>query len=537
VSDSDQGTKVVQELPAEVDVAVIGAGHNGLVAAGYLAKEGLKVAVVEAAERPGGMTASGYLIPEAPHHVINSCAVDIIAMLHSRVIGDLELKKHGLKMVKPDPAYVSLHPDGTSLALWKDPRRTAEEIKQFSRHDAAAYLEFTALLDGVVAAILPVLGSDTARPAPKALWRMGRAAVKHRKLWSDMIALVTGTATSAVEERFESPIVKGTLLNLAAGAGPVDLPGSGLGYLLLALIHRAGVARPIGGMQSLTDALVNRVEAGNGAVITGAPVAEILNAGGVVRGLRLEDGRVIRSKAVVSSADPWLTLRKLVPEGVVDRKIAARMDASAANATGSGPFKIDLALNEQIRTVFHRRDDGVDFRMPTLLLGTVESVRDSYATAARGDLPEDPALWIAAPSAEDSTQAPVGQESLYVYSLAAPLVPREGWESGRKVAVDQIMTKLGKYVEPLERAEIGRLVETPEDLGARLRVRDGCITHIDMGLMNSGPLRPAVGLGFGKTPLEGLFLGGSGMHPGGGVSGLPGRTAAERTARYLKKRA
>jgi phytoene dehydrogenase-like protein len=101
--------------------------------------------------------------------------------------------------------------------------------------------------------------------------------------------------------------------------------------------------------------------------------------------------------------------------------------------------------------------------------------------------------------------------------------------------VDSLLTKLGKYVQPLEQAEIGRLVETPEDIAERLLARNGCITHLDMGFMNSGPLRPAVGLGLGKTALGGLFLGGSGTHPGGGVSGLPGRTAAQRTARYLKK--
>jgi phytoene dehydrogenase-like protein len=122
-----------------------------------------------------------------------------------------------------------------------------------------------------------------------------------------------------------------------------------------------------------------------------------------------------------------------------------------------------------------------------------------------------------------------------VYSVAAPVRPREGWEAARAVAVDHILTKLGKYIGPLEEAEIGRLVETPEDLGNRLRVRNGCITHIDMGLLRAGPLRPTVGLGLGQTPLEGLFLGGSGTHPGGGVTGLPGRTAANRTLRYLKK--
>src|ERR1700733_10958232 len=123
-SASDPAPSPSDQLPSAVDVIVIGAGHNGLVAAGYLAKAGLRVAVIEAADVPGGMTYSGPLIPEAPGHIVNSCALDIISLLHSRIPADLGLREHGLQLVKPDPSYVSLHPDGSSLALWRDHKRT-----------------------------------------------------------------------------------------------------------------------------------------------------------------------------------------------------------------------------------------------------------------------------------------------------------------------------------------------------------------------------------------------------------------------------
>lgn len=536
VSASDSAPVLSDQLPSAVDVVVIGAGHNGLVAAGYLAKAGLRVAVVEAADVPGGMTASGHLIPEAPGHTINSCAVDIISLLHSRIPSDLRLREHGLQLVKPDPSYVSLHPDGSSLAIWRDNSRTAAEIERFSRADARAFLEFTDLLDVMIGAILPILGIDFGRPDLKALWASTKVAAKNRSRLGDIAALLTGSATAAAEERFEHPVTKGALVNLAAGAGPVDQPGSGLGFTLLALLGRVGAGRPIGGMQSLTDALVKSFRAGGGMLITGAPVTEILHAGRRVRGVRLEDGRVVEARSVIAACDPWVTLRQLVPEGIVDRKMAARLDFAPANGTGSGPFKLDMALRAQIAALQHTRQDGVDFRMPTMLIGTEESVRESYAAAARGQLPGDPAIWVVAPSGVDPSQAPEGQESLYIYALAAPVHPPDGWETLRDPAVDSIVAKLGKYIGPLDEAEIGRLVETPEDLGARLRVRNGCVTHIDMGLMRSGPLRPTIGLGTGKTPLDGLLLGGSGMHPGGGVTGLPGRTAANRVKRYLRKR-
>lgn len=535
-SASDPAPTASDQLPSAVDVVVIGAGHNGLVAAGYLAKAGLRVAVLEAADTPGGMTASGPLIPEAPGHIVNSCALDIISMLHSRVSADLELREHGLQLVKPDPSYVSLHPDGSSLALWRDHTRTAAEIERYSSADARAFLEFTDLLDVMIGAILPVLGVDFGRPDPKALWASTKVAVKNRTRLGDIAALLTGSATAATEERFEHPVTKGALVNLAAGAGPVDQPDSGMRFILLALLGRVGVGRAIGGMQSLTNALVTSLRAAGGMLTTGAPVAEILHSGRRVRGVRIEDGRVIEARSVVATCDPWVTLRRLVPEGIIDRKTAARMDFAPANGTGSGPFKVDMALRAQIAALQHTRPDDVDLRMPSLLIGTEESVRESYAAAARGELPDDPAMWVMAPSGVDPTQAPEGQESLYIYALAEPVHPRQGWEALRAPAVDGILAKLGKYIGPLDEAEIGRLVETPEDLGQRLRVRNGCVTHIDMGLLRSGPLRPAIGLGTGKTPLDGLVLGGSGMHPGGGVTGLPGRTAAIRARRYLKKR-
>ena len=225
--------------------------------------------------------------------------------MHSRIPADLQLREHGLQLVKPDPSYLSLHPDGSSLALWRDHKRTAAEIARYSGADARAFLEFTDLLDVMIGAILPVLGVDFGRPDPKALWASTKVAVKNRTRLGDIAALLTASATAATEERFEHPVTKGALVNLAARAGPVDQPGSGLGFTLLALLGRVGVGRAIGGMQSLTNALVSSFRAAGGVLTTGAAVAEILHAGRRVRGVRLEDGRVIEAPSVVATCDPW----------------------------------------------------------------------------------------------------------------------------------------------------------------------------------------------------------------------------------------
>lgn len=522
-------------LPEKCDAVVIGAGHNGLVAAGYLARAGHRVAVVESGERLGGMTTSGPFIPEAPNHIVNPCAVDIISMLHSQIFRDLELKKYGLEIIKPDPAYVYLHPTGETLALWKDPNKTAAEIARFSPGDAKEFLGFIELLDALVAAVLPVMGIDFGRPDLRALGRSARAAWAHRDKFNDLLALLTNSATTAVDERFESEIVRGALTNLAAGAGHVDREGSGLGFLLLILLSRVGVGRPVGGMQALTNALVSGLEAHGGVAQANAAVVEILHASGKARGVRLADDRVIEANTVVSTCDPTVTLVDMVGGDVIDRKTRARLEHSSSNGMGCGPFKIDMALSARFEVPHHRRDDDVDLRVPTLLIGTDECVRKAFAEASTGAVPADPALWIVAPTAADSSQAPEGQDVLYLYDIAQPVSPQGGWDANRDTAVDRIVSKTCDYLSPVKEVEIGRMVETPEDFGRRLNVRNGCITHLDMGLLRAGPLRPTVGLGTGKTPLEGLFIGGSSTHPGGGVTGLPGRTSAERALRFLKK--
>src|SRR5260370_25364162 len=228
-----------------VGVAVVGGGHNGVVAACYLAKSGLRVTVVEASDLPGGMTASGPLIAAAPDHVINSCAVDIISMLHSQVPRDLDLRNFGLTITKPDPSYVALHPAGATLALWRDAARPAADIEQFSRADAREFPEFMRLLDGVITTVLPLMGTDTARPSASVLLHTAREVFRSRRDLSEITALVTGSASSAVAGRFSSPVVAGALLNPPRGARPLGPPRRGLGFLPLPPPSPLGARRPV----------------------------------------------------------------------------------------------------------------------------------------------------------------------------------------------------------------------------------------------------------------------------------------------------
>ncbi len=523
--------------PLAVDAVVIGAGHNGLVSACYLAKAGHRVLVVEASERIGGMTASGALIPEAPRHVVHPCAVDMIFINTTNVVADLRLSELGFRTLPADPSYAYLHPDGASIAFWRNAERTAREIDAFSRSDGRAYRDLVRTLDALLGVALPLMATDPVRPSLRALGQAAASAARHVRSLRGLLPLITSPAEVTVCERFEHPVVRGALLALAGGAGPIAAEGSGLGHLMLALLHRVGVLRPVGGMQRLSDSLAMRLRATGGSIRTGSSVREILVGNGRTRGVRLDDGTEIAARAVVAACDPYRALMDLAPADAVGESVRARVRAIPSNAHGAAPAVLNLALGATVQLSEHfRREDGADIGAAALLLGTEQSTRSSYEAAARGDMAHDPLLWAAVTSAADPSQAPAGQDSLYVYIAATPVVATGGWPRLQPLAEKQVHAKLGQFFDGLD-SELGRWFETPDELSARLGVRNGNVFHVDLNLTRVGPMRPAWGLAGGRTPVRGLILGSAGSAPGPGVFGAPGQLAARRADAYLGRSA
>lgn len=521
------------------DVVVIGAGHNGLVAANYLADAGRNVVVVEAAPTVGGMTASGTPIEGAPHHVVNYCSADLLFWNSSPVPGELGLAEHGLRTVHVDPSYVYLHPDGASVAVWQDPRRTAEEIRRFSPQDAAAYLDYARFLDALFDLALPFMQADPARPAARDLLPLVRAALRHRRDLRRFGSFLLSSGEVAIEERFDHPVTKALLYCLGAGANPIDAGGSSFTHLFLAFLHRGGTARPVGGMQAVPDALAARLRTRGGTVLTASPVAEILVRGGRARGVLLADGRELAAtRAVLATCDPTTALGRLLPPGTLPRALETRVAHIPSSSAGAGAMKADLALSGRLRLSRHEkwRGDGLDLRLPTALVGTPEGIRRAYARAAAGLVPEpeDIALWPLILNAADPSQAPDGQDSLYLFATTMPLQPEGGWAAHEKRAAENIVAQAARYYDGVEELEIGRWVETPEAAAARTGATNGTAMHVDHLLLSQGPLRPALGLGGITMPVEGLYLGGAGAHPGGGVAGFPGRLAARTIQRRTK---
>ena len=391
----------------ETDVVVIGAGHNGMAAAGYLSRAGKAVTVVERLGKVGGMTSAGFMIPEAPEYLVTPCAVELLFVRGTGLIEDLELEKHGLRYVDHDPPYAYLDPSGASVCLFRDPRRTAEDMARLNREDGKAYLEFMKLLDALMDIGLPIMNAEPGRPDLGNLSKIIGNAVRNVKLKSELEALAAATSDQVACEWFQHPANIALLTNTAAGAGPIDDDGNAAAYMILAAIHRLGTGKPIGSLQSFADALCRSIEASGAKVLLNAPVAEILIDNGAACGVRLADGRIIKAKAVIASCDPRTAFAMATP-GAVDRRLLERIRHVPSNRSNAAPFLANVAMAAPLTLKRHQdmRHDGADLSKAVGYIGTPEEVRESFAAAKRGDIPRRHALSLSPLSNTDPTQAP-----------------------------------------------------------------------------------------------------------------------------------
>lgn len=516
------------------DAIVIGGGHNGLIAGCYLARGGQKVAVVEAAPEVGGMTSSGALISAAPNHIINPCAIELVFIRATGILDELGLDRHGFRCTEVDPPFVYLHEDGASLALWRDPHRTAEEIRRFSPADAASYLRFVDMLDKLADIALPFLMSHPGRPSARTISRVLRAGVRGRRILSDAIPLATASAAQVVDEWFQHPLVKDALIAIPSTAiSPLQDTGAVL-LLFSAFFQRFGVARPIGGMQALPAALTRCLQQLGGTIHTGRTVEEIMLTDGRASGVRFSDGtEMTATRAVIATCDPQSALGAMLPEGTLDRSHAARVAHMPTNRDDGAWMKVDVALSGQLRLERHQRwrTDDLDLRRPSCVIGGLDDGQRSWDSVRAGALPPAIGMYAVVPTAVDPTQAPAGQDALYLWGSPVPARPSEPWSSLADQASKSMVARASQYYDGIADLEIGRWVETPVDAAERLRAPGGSFNKVDFGLFRMGPLRPAVGLGGYTTPVPGLFLGGAGSHPGPGVFGLPGKLAAAAVLR------
>lgn len=519
------------------DVIVVGAGHNGLTSACYLARAGLDVLVVDASASIGGMTSTAPIISAAPQHQINLGALDATFVHATDLIQDLDLPRFGYREVWTDPIWVCLQNEDASIAIWRDARRTAEEIRKFSADDARAYLELTRTLDAMIGIGLPLMLAHPLHPGWHARAAAIASALKNCAQLRPIAALLGSSCVELISSRFRHPVVRGALASICSAFGPILADGTAVILLALGWYLRFGASRPIGGTQALPNALFGALRALGGKVRCNAAVDQIIVREGRAAGVRLHNGEeLLASRAVLASCDPRKALLELLPVDTLSPEHQAQAASIPSFGDGTALLKVDVAMRGRLSLARYerRRGDGVDLRQTGIYMGTLDDAVSAETAAVRGDVPAVINLYAGIPTASDPSQAPEGQDTLWMYAHPMPLRPRIPWSQSAAQVGDRVIARAAEFIDGVAEMEIGRSVETSDDLARRFNATNGCLWHVDLKLTRLGPMRPARAFSGYGTPLPGYFLGSAGSHPVPGMSGLPGRLASQEILRKLR---
>jgi beta-carotene ketolase (CrtO type) len=527
------------------DVVIIGAGHNGLVCAAYLLKEGYSVALLEKRSVPGGGATTEELMPqEAPGFRFNRCAIDHEFIHLGPVVEELELGKYGLEYLYCDPVVFCPHPDGKYFLAHQSVEKTCQEIAQFNARDAAKYAEFIDYWQRLLKGIVPIFNA----PPKSIIDIIGNYDLhKLKDLLSvlggpdktlDLLRTMLTSAEDMLNEYFDSEFLKAPLARLASEMGvPPSQKNLAIGAIMLAMRHHPGMARPRGGTGALTEALLKLVKHLGGQVFTDQTVEKILIDDGRAVGVRVAGGQEYRAqKAVISNIDARRLFLQLMDSAEVDdadSQLRERLERRIVN-NNETILKIDCALSEAPRFTQHQHRD--DYLIGSVLIAdSVKQVEVAHSDPSIGRIPDaDPSFYAVVPTMLDPSMAPPGQHTLWIEFFAPYQIENTqdglkgtGWtdELKNKVA-DRVIDKLADYAPNLKQSIIARHVESPAELGERLGAYKGNYYHIDMTLEQMVFFRPLPELANYKTPIDGLYLTGAGTHPGGSISGMPGRNCA-----------
>ncbi len=527
------------------DAIVIGAGHNGLVCAAYLLKAGYSVLLLEKRPVPGGAATTEEAIPDrAPGFKFNLCAIDHEFIFHAPVIEELELAKYGLEYLHCDPHTFCPHPDGKYFLAHKSLKQTHAEIARYSQHDSDKYVEFVQYWAQLMSAIAPWFNAP-----PQDIIRLAKNYSKQNIL--DVLAVAGGknkaldfirnmitSPEDLINEWFDTEIVKAPLARLAAEIGaPPSQKGITAGLMMLAMRHQPGMARPKGGTGALTQALVKLVTSLGGKILTEQMVEEVLidnNSQAV--GVRAGGKEYRANKAVISNIDVQRLFLGLVEENAIETQLRDRIARRIVN-NNETILKIDCALSEAPKFSAYHQEDLNHLIGTVLIADSMAHVEQAHSLAAMGQIPDsDPSMYLDIPSVLDPTLAPDGKHTLWIEFFAPYQIAGKegtglngtGWtdELKNKVA-DNVMAKLAEYAPNIKDSVIARRVESPAELGARLGSYKGNYYHLDMTLDQMIFLRPLPEIANYTTPIKNLYLTGAGTHPGGSISGMPGRNCAQ----------
>lgn len=495
------------------DVTIIGGGHNGLVAAWYLQRGGLKVGVFERRDFVGGAVITEELWPgfRAP-----TCSY-ICYLLQDEIIEAMALREHGFDVHQLMPYSFTPFPDGRALVSWRDKHETQAQLTEILPGDGANYAAYTARREQMAA----ILKRWFLKPPPT-LAELVDDARAHGD--EDVLEeLLFGSVTGMLDRYFESPQIKGWLAG-AWDAGDPDAPGSLLSSIyptVSAFTEDENAGIVVGGMGGITQAMARACEAIGVEIHTTAEVAEILIEDGRAAGIRLTNGDRIRAGRVVSNADPKRTFLHLTPADALPEGFRASVERLTTNAAY---FKFHAAMDDLPDFTRHL-GEGYDPRTlaQIKICPSLDYYRKAWDDASHGRITDCPVMSIQIPTVYDRTLVDGDGHVMSIWVQYAPVTPADGsWDERREQAGEMLIDTIAQYAPNIREVIREWVLFTPQDIEERVGMTDGNIRHIDMvaGQMFTGRLDY-------KTPVDGLYLCGAGTHPGGEVTGAPGHNAAQ----------
>ena len=517
---------------------IIGAGHNGLIAAFYLARAGFKPLVLEARATVGGAAvteeiAPGYRVPALTHS---------IGPLRPSIVADLQLAKR-VEFLQPDPRLIALSPSGRPLVLSADQARTTESIRLHVPQDADHYADFCAALGRLGGFLLPLLertAPPLVRPAPQELWELLKTGRRFRKLGRTdgfrLLRWMPMAVADLVGEWFTGDLLQAVTAArgiFGASAGPWS-GGTGAALLLNSATDPVPGGSTIfvkGGPGALAYAMAEAARAAGATIRLGARVARVLVRDGRTAGVILEDGEEVPGSAVVSNADPHRTMLGLVDPVELDPVFVQRM----RNYRIAGSVaKVNLALGS-LPTFTGVASPG-DLQGRIHIGPSLDYLEKAFDASKYGEISGEPYLDVTIPSLIDPSLAPPDRHVMSVHVQFAPFKLAGGdWVAWRDQLANAVMRTLEKHAPGIWNTVEHRQVLTPVDLDDVYGLTRGHIHHGEQTIDQLFSLRPTLGWAQYRTPIDGLFLCGAGTHPGGMMTGLSGRNAAREIARTLQR--
>jgi phytoene dehydrogenase-like protein len=530
----------------DCDAVIIGGGHNGLVCAAYLADAGLKVVVLERRGVVGGAAVTEEFYPGFR----NSVAAYTVSLLNPKIMRDLDLASHGLRIVERKTANFLPTADGSYLIVSGD--KTRNEVAKFSTKDAARLDDYAASLERI-AGILRGLVLETppnvvegswraALPEMMRAWRTGKPfANLSMEARRDLLALFTRSAGDFLDGWFESDPIK-AVYGFDGIVGAYASPYSaGTAYVLLHHVFgevngkKGAWGHAIGGMGAITQAMAKAAAARGVDIRVNAAVREVIVEKGTAAGVITQDGDIIRAKAVISNLNPKLLYQKLIDAAALPAEFRARI---AQWRGGSGTFRMNVALSELPN--FNCLPGAGDHHTAGIILApTLAYMERAYFDARLQGWSKQPIIELVIPSTLDDSLAPPGRHvaSLFCQHVAPQLPNGESWDAHRETVADLMIDTVSAYAPNFKAAVLGRQIMSPLDLERTFGLIDGDIFHGALSLDQLFSARPMLGYGNYRGPLHALYMCGSGTHPGGGVTGAPGHNAArEIIADFRRKR-